>query len=144
MLTDNSDQTQQQWLEDLLAAQADYLLAGADDFDPHFEQHHVKPAQAAEATELFDLAYMLRDNLSTAEPSEAFMARLKSELVGEAPITLAVRWRKLPAQYQLAAKLGGMTITAGIMLLAARGALQRRHHDENADAGLSFNTASTT
>jgi len=144
MLMDNSDQAQQQWLEDLLAAQADSLVAGTDDFDPRFVQNKVAPAQVAEATELFDLALLLRDNLSTSAPSETFTARLKAELVGEAPVTLAVRWRKLPASYQLAAKLGGMTITAGIMLLAARGALQRRHQDEQPDTGLSFNSASTT
>ena len=94
---DNSDQARQQWLEDLLAAQADSLLADADNFDPHFDQFPVTPADAAEATELFDLALLLRDNLSTEGPSEAFAARLKAELVGEAPVTLAVRWRKLPA-----------------------------------------------
>ncbi len=132
-------------LEDLLAAHADSLIAGLTDFAPQLERYSV--AQAAEATQLLDLAQRLRESLVPVAPSDEFIERLKGEFVGEPQLTLLVRWRKLPAHYQLAAKLGGLTLTAGIVLLAARraltilGAMQHRNHAES-DKGLTLNTAS--
>ena len=132
-------------LEDLLAAHADAWIAGLTDFDPRLDRFSA--AQAAEATELLDLAQHLRESLVPIVPSDEFIQRLKGEFVGEPELTLLVRWRKLPAHYQLAAKLGGLTLTAGIVLLAARraltilGAMQRRNRPE-ADKGLTLNTAS--
>ena len=140
----NLDNTQNNWLEDLLAAQADALIT-----DEAFESGSLSREQAAQANELLDLAFRVNDSLQPVMPSEAFMARLKDELIGEAQPTLIVRWRKLPPQYQLAAKLGGLTITAGIMLLAARtginaiGAIQRRNQPES-ESNLSLNTVSGT
>jgi hypothetical protein len=130
-------------VEDLLAAHADALLAERDDFAPRFDQYGIAPSQAAEVTELLHLAQQLRDSLTPVALSEEFVSRLKSELVGEQPVTLLVRWRKLPPHYQLAAKLGGLTIGAGLVLLATRRALDvldalRRRNQPEADKGLSL------
>lgn len=140
-MSNNFDNTQYNWLEDLLADQADALIA-----DEKFEGYNLSPSRAAEANELLDLAVQVSDSLQPVSPSAEFMDRLKRELAGEQQVTLLVRWRKLPPQYQLAAKLGGLTITAGIMLLAARtginalGALQHRNQPKS-DSNLSLNTA---
>jgi hypothetical protein len=146
-LSDGSNNPENSQLEDLLAAHTDALLAGLEDFDPQFMRFGITPAKAAEATDLLGLASRLRDILSPVTPSEAFTRRLKNELIGaEQPVTLLVRWRKLPAHYQLAAKLGGLTLTAGLLLLASRravgvlDALHRRDQPE-VDQGLTLNTA---
>ena len=137
----NIDNTQHDWLEDLLADQADALIA-----ETAFEGYKLSPGQAAEANELLDLAVHVSESLKPVAPSEEFLARLRGELAGQQQVTLLVRWRKLPPQYQLAAKLGGLTITAGIMLLAARtginalGALQHRNQPKS-ESNLSLNTA---
>ncbi len=106
--------------EQLLAEQADALISGLEDFDPQWEQYDIPPARTAEAKSLLQLGSLLYQTLEPVSPSDEFIERLKGELVGGQPVTLIVRWRKLPAQYRLAARLGGLTITAGIMLLAAR------------------------
>lgn len=128
-------------IEDLLAAHADALLAGRDDSDVKLDRYGIAPSQVAEVTELLHLARQLRDSLTPVTLSEEFVRRLKSELVGEQPVTLFVRWRKLPPQYQLAAKLGGLTLGAGIVLLATRRALEvldslHRRNQPEADEGL--------
>lgn len=146
-MLNSTDNAHNNWLDEILAAQADALIAGDEDFD--IEGFELTSSQSAEANELFQLAGQLSDSLQPVMPSEAFMARLKDELTGESQSALLVRWRKLPPQYQLAAKLGGITLTAGVMLLAARtginvlGSLQRRNQPK-ADANLSLNTAQGT
>ena len=146
-MLNSTDNAHNNWLDEILAAQADALIAGDEDFD--MEGFELTSSQAAEANELFRLAVQVSDSLQPVMPSEAFMARLKDELTGESQSALLVRWRKLPPQYQLAAKLGGITLTAGVMLLAARtginvlGALQRRNQPKP-DANLSLNTAQST
>jgi hypothetical protein len=146
-MLNSTDNAHNNWLDEILAAQADALIAGQEDFE--MEEFDLTSDQAAEANELFHLAAQLSDSLQPVMPSEAFMARLKDELTGESQSALLVRWRKLPPQYQLAAKLGGITLTAGVMLLAARtginvlGSLQRRNQPES-DANLSLNTAPGT
>ena len=131
-------------LEALLSDQADALIAGTR-FEPRFDRFAIPPSHAVQARELLGLAEGLSDALSPVEPSVEFVGRLKNELIGKQPVTLLVRWRKLPAHYQLAAKLGGMAISAGIMLLAARRglntlqAIQRRNQPE-AESGLTLNS----
>jgi hypothetical protein len=130
-------------VEDLLAAHADALLAERDDFGPQFGRYGIAPSQVAEMTELLHLAQQLRDSLTPVALSGEFVRHLKNELVGEQPVTLFVRWRKLPPHYQLAAKLGGLTIGAGIVLLATRRALEvldalHRRNQPEADKGLSL------
>jgi hypothetical protein len=107
-------------LEQLLAEQADALISGLEDFDLQLERYDIPAAHTAEANSLLQLGSLLHQTLEPISPSDDFIERLKGELVGGQPVTLMVRWRKLPAQYRLAARLGGLTITAGIMLLATR------------------------
>jgi hypothetical protein len=142
-LPDGRRNVQDNPIEDLLTAQADALLAGRDDSDLRLDRYGIAPSQVAEATELLDLARQLRDSLVPVTVSEEFVRRLKSELIGEQPVTLFVRWRKLPPQYQLAAKLGGLTLGAGIVLLATRRALEvldslHRRNQPEADKSLSL------
>ncbi|MEP7287271.1 MAG: hypothetical protein ABI947_16065 [Chloroflexota bacterium] len=159
---DGNENSATDWLRELLAAQAEALTGGSehtddkmsdrakafDDFDSpafSFDHYRVASEQVPEARHLLHLASQLRDVLNPVDPSLEFSMRLKNELVGQAPVTLAVRWRKLPAHYRLAARLGGFTITAGITLLAVRralnvvGMLHRR--GRKAESGLSFKTA---
>ena len=110
------------YLEDLLAAHADGLVE--DLSVPELTGFGMTLQQAEEASELMLMAHMLQNTLVPVMPSPEFAFRLKSELVGNQPLTLGVRWRKLPAHYQLAAKLGGLTITTGIVLLAIRRGLE--------------------
>ncbi len=147
VLADGTNNPENSQLDDLLAAHTDALLAGLEDFDPQFSNFGIASAQAAEATDLLGLAFRLRETLTPVAPSEEFTRRLKNELVGaEQTVTLLVRWRKLPAHYQLAAKLGGLTLTAGLLLLATRravGVLDALHHRQQADVdqGLTLHTA---
>jgi hypothetical protein len=130
-------------LQELLAEQADALIAGNDSFEPRFERFNFNTTQETDARDLLQLASHLRETLLPVGPSPEFMSRLKGELTGEAPVTLLVRWRKLPASYQLAAKLGGLTITAGLVLIAAKRGLNvleafNRHDGAQAEGGLSL------
>jgi len=132
-------------LEALLNAQADALIAGTP-FGANFDQFGIPARHTAQTRTLLQLADNLHSALVSVEPSAEFVGRLKGELIGGQPATLLVRWRKLPAHYQLAAKLGGMAISAGIMLLAARRglntlqAMQRRNQPET-EAGFSLHSA---
>ena len=132
-------------LEALLSEQADALIAGTH-FEPDFNRFALPQSHIAQANDLFQLAESLGDALTTAEPSAEFVGMLKNELIGNQPVTLIVRWRKLPAHYQLAAKLGGMAISAGIMLLAARQGLnslqaKQRRSEPDADSNLAHGSA---
>jgi len=136
---------QDRQIEELLAAHADAMHtppAGLEVFKHQLDRYSLTPQQTDEAVELLDLAQALREALGPIEPSAAFTARLKNELVGEQPMTLLVRWRKLPAHYQLAAKLGGLTLTAGIAVLAVSRALVvldtlHRRNQPDTEKGLS-------
>ncbi len=135
-------------IEHLLAAQADALLQGQE-FNLQREAYGLSALEAAEAFDLLQLATRLHQNLEPVAPSEELVRRLQSELLGQPnpQMSLALRWRKLPARYRTAARLGGLTLTAGIALLAIRrgleilGALQRQQSPDG-DKGLSLNTAS--
>src|SRR5450631_3489312 len=104
-------------IEDLLAAQFDALLAGQD-AAPQPQQFGLNIAESADIDDLWLLANHLYRVLEPVEPSEEFTARLRNELVGEQAPALLLRWRKIPARYRLAAGLGGLTLTAGLALLA--------------------------
>ena len=143
----NDENSLESRLQELLANQADALIAGTEKFQPDFERYRFNSQQEAEARDLLQLASQLREALAPVSPSMEFATRLKGELTGQAPVTLLVRWRKLPASYQLAAKLGGLTLTAGIVLLAARRGINvvsalNNHNPSKAEPGLSLNTAS--
>jgi hypothetical protein len=142
MVTPNKDSIEAR-IEALLAQHADTLID--DDsfdmlpFESSFTDADFAPVDVAEVRNLMQLATQVSTVLSPIEPSPEYIARLRAELAGQAQTTLLVRWRKLPASYQLAAKLGGMAITAGIVALAAARGLNALTHrdDNNAEAGLS-------
>jgi hypothetical protein len=104
-------------IEALLAAHADAILAGREFA---LDNYQFGPAEAADVYPLLNLANRLREALRPIAPSDEFVNRLKNDLVGEQMPTLILRWRKLPAQYRMMARLGGLTLTAGLTLLAAR------------------------
>lgn len=122
-------------LEALLAAHADALSSqDKPKFDADLDRF------GAEDRALFAFAERLNEMLTPVAPSGEFLRRLKQELLSEpllvpAPASakpespLIQRWRNLPAGYRLIASLGGLTLTAGLTLLAAsrvRGAFHRR------------------
>ncbi len=102
-------------LDALLAAHLDALISIPD-------AANVLLRQAADprSRDLMELAALLHMALTPVEPSPEFVERLYADFATNAPPALLARWRKLPPRYQTAAKVGGATLTAGLMLLAAR------------------------
>jgi hypothetical protein len=117
--SDNAKSHVDQRLSALLDAQAQALLMGQP-FAVTPEQYGLTAADATQAYELLHLARRLSETMLPVLPSAEFVARLKGELIGTVTPALILRWRKLPAGYRLAARLGGLTITAGLALLASR------------------------
>jgi hypothetical protein len=107
-------------LDDLLAAHLDALIA-AQPTDTFYRG--LTRANDGQALELLHVANQLQRALTPVEPSAHFLADLRAEFVTHEPKTLALRWRGLPAQYRLAARLGGGALTAGLVLLAVRRSL---------------------
>lgn len=128
-------------LEELLAAHADALVRGVP-FT--FSAEGLSEAERAEAHSLLFLADRLSAGLAPVTPDPAFVAQLRAELLAQAPAspTLLLRWRNLPKRYKLAARIGGLTLTAGLALLASSRVLewllraQRRQHSKDADLSL--------
>ena len=144
------DGQEQSRITDLLAAHLDALIAAEDDADvsdliPSFEPYALNSTDAMQAYDLMHLSSRLRETLTPIAPSDEFVNRLKNNLVGSPQLTLMLRWRKLPSHYRLAASLGGLTLTVGIVLLTLRRVLDalsvlNRRHEPEPDKAL--NTAS--
>lgn len=102
-------------LDALLAAHLDALLTMPDAAD-------VLLMQAADprSRALMELAARMHMALIPVEPSPEFVEQLYNDFATHAPPALLARWRNLRPRYQTAAKVGGATLTAGLMLLAAR------------------------
>lgn len=129
-------------LQNRLAAHLDALLA-----DEAQNADQLAAGAPAEAHQLLRLATQLHAVLKPVEPSAEFVMRLRGEFVDDTPNTLVLRWKKLPPRYQLAAKVGGFTLTAGLTVLAVRRALSvvagvRARQHEEPDSALSMNTVS--
>jgi hypothetical protein len=105
--------------EALLDAQLASLVAGRA-FAALPEQYGLSGDAATEAYDLMHLAQRMSESMIALPPSPEFVTRLKNELVGNLTPALILRWRKLPAAYRVAARLGGLTLTAGLALLASR------------------------
>lgn len=84
------------------------------------EKFGIAGNQTKDAHELLFLADRLSSILTPVVPTAEFETQLRDELVGTATPPLILRWRKLPAGTRLAARLGGITLTAGLALLASR------------------------
>jgi hypothetical protein len=133
-------------LDALLALHLDALLNAPD------------AAQALQAQtsdkrvyDLMCLAERLSLALQPVSPSAEFVERLRGEFITKAPPALLARWRKLPGwdklppRYQTAAKVGGATLTAGLMLLAVRRAWagqRARHRTAAAESAMHLSSAS--
>lgn len=126
-------------LDNLLAAHLDALITGepTDRF-----ARGLDGARDGEALELLHIANQLQMALTPVEPAAQFLTSLHNEFVSPEPKTLALRWRGLPAQYRLAARLGGGALTAGLFLLAVRRSLtmlanlRSAHKHAEANAGI--------
>ena len=108
------------WLQNLLMAHAD-ALAGEADLGRHRAGHAKDMPGHVEA--LLTLAEDVSRVLVRVEPSDDFVARLERELRathGTIRLSMWQRVRSLPPRTQIAAGIGGATLTAGVVLLASR------------------------
>jgi hypothetical protein len=112
--------------ESLLDAHSAAWLSGpaaSDDFARQFATQLT--ALSVEEQKLLALTERLGGAFLPVEPNPAYLAQLKRDLVGETPAAPALpvpawlsRWRKLPAPFQIAAGVGGITLTAGLTIFA--------------------------
>lgn len=133
-------------MEDLLDAQLQALLAGID-YEPDPNRYGLSVSESTEAYALLHLAHRLSEALVPVSPSDEYIQRLKNDLVGLPAPALLLRWRKLPTHYRLAARLGGLTLTAGVILLAIGRFVEwlhtgRRNQRAKADQGFTLETMS--
>jgi hypothetical protein len=108
-------------IEDFLMAHADSLVSGSPEFDRLLDQYDDVVQGQVEG--LFTLAERISRTLMPVAPSEQFVNRLRHELIDSAsaePRSLWGRIRSLPPRTQIAAGIGGATLTAGVVLIASR------------------------
>lgn len=118
-------------MEELLNAQLEALLAGRT-FDAQPHTHHLDPRLKVQAGDLLRLAERVHSALVLVQPRGAFLRDLKRELVAEGAVVAsrgaaaeaeaarhALRLPNIPPRYRVAAGLGGLTIGAGVAVLAA-------------------------
>jgi hypothetical protein len=108
-------------IEDFLMAHADALVSGSPEFDDLLDQYDEVVRSQVEG--LFTLAERVSGSLIPVAPSEKFVNRLRHELIDAAsvePRSLWGRIRSLPPRTQIAAGIGGATLTAGVVLIASR------------------------
>ena len=108
---------------------------------------HLTQNASAEMVELLNLTDLLHSNLIPIEPSPEFLLQLRGEFITHAPPALLLRWRKIPPRYRIAAQIGGVTLTAGLALLAGRRAFDLLHgirsrQTDDSDGSLSVNSLS--
>lgn len=111
-----------QYLEDALIAHADALVAGTLDREALLSQ--VDHVMRSQLEALMDIAERVQRSMTVVSPSEQFVKQLAHDLAIGADVeeqTLLDRIRYLPPAVQLAAAgIGGVTLTAGIVLIASR------------------------
>jgi hypothetical protein len=108
-------------IEDFLMVYADALVSGSPELDRLLDDYDDMVRSQVEG--LFTLAERISRSLIPVAPSEQFVNRLRHELIDSAsdePRTLWGRIRSLPPRTQIAAGLGGATLTAGVVLIASR------------------------
>lgn len=109
------------WQEDVLAAHADALISnGAAHASPR--QLYADPAED-ELAALLRLAERVERAMPPVTLSEAYVAQLRHRLLEsdlQETLSLWRRIRQLPPRTQLAAGIGGATLTAGVVILATR------------------------
>jgi hypothetical protein len=110
-----------QELQDLLMAHADALAAGTLELDTLLE--HYDDAPLSQVEDLLTLAESISRVMTQVSPSEQFVDRLYHELrAADIPAepSLWGQLRTLSPRTQIAAGIGGATLTAGVVLLASR------------------------
>lgn len=121
-------------MEELLNAQLEALLAGRT-FDAHMHTHRLDPHLKDQAGDLLHLAERVHSALVFVQPRETFLRDLKRELVADGALAAsralaaaeavtpaarrALRLPNIPPRYRVAAGLGGLTLGAGVAVLAA-------------------------
>jgi hypothetical protein len=109
-------------LNDLLMTHADALVGGTMDVDRLLEQYD--SLVNSQVRSLIALADQLNRTLVDVNPSDQFVSQLRLQLLNEGyefgSPGLWRRIRQLPPRTQLAAGIGGATLTAGIVLIASR------------------------
>ncbi|MBN1200424.1 MAG: hypothetical protein JXJ20_01085 [Anaerolineae bacterium] len=102
-------------------AHADALAAGVLDLDTLLEQYN--EIAYSQVEELLTLANRISQTLSDVTPAREFVDDLRRQL-SEGIIPGNRSWweriRQLPPSAQLAAGIGGATLTAGVVLIASR------------------------
>ena len=107
-------------LLDLLMDHADALISGALNVDQLFRRYDQVPRSQVE--DLLHLAEHVSRTLTTVNPSDEFVRQLYFDLLDAALEDHPSLWRRLrqlPPRTQLAA-VGGATLTAGVVFIAAR------------------------
>ena len=108
-------------LQDLLLFHADALIAGPLDLDQLLAQYDAVALTQVEG--LLALAEQINRSMPRVAASDQFVERLRRQLAEEAIMERRSWWeriRQLPPRTQLAAGIGGATLTAGVVLLASR------------------------
>jgi hypothetical protein len=108
-------------LQDFLMAYADALVSGTRDADSVLEQFDQD--MRGQIEDLLILSDLISKVLTEVAPSDEFIAQLRSRLTeagGPESRSLWMRIRRLPPRAQLAAGIGGATLTAGVVFIAAR------------------------
>lgn len=108
-------------LQDVLLAHADALARGEDKRDDLLAQYDA--LVRAQAVELMDIAERIQRSMTGVQPSERFVRQLGHQLAHYTEEDSQSFWgriRDLPPGMQLAAGIGGATITAGLVLIASR------------------------
>jgi hypothetical protein len=108
-------------LRNFLTIHTDALLAGTLDLNKLLELYDTVAWSQVEG--LVQLVERLNRSMVEVTPSEHFVEQLRRQLL-EIPTfeqpSLWQRIRELPPRTQLAAGIGGATLTAGVVLLASR------------------------
>lgn len=111
----------EQQLQDILMAHAEALLADGVDRDTLLDQ--IDDVVRGQAESLLTLAENVQRAMAGVVPSDQFVKQLKLQLTAggaQDALTWWHRLRQLPPRTQIAAGIGGATITAGLVLLASR------------------------
>jgi hypothetical protein len=114
---------QHQHTQDLLMAHAEALISGTLNLDQLLASFDQETRR--EIGDLLILAERVNNTLVQVDPSEKFVAHLRQELAqADAALlhhTSVWQWiRHLPPRTQIAAGIGGATLTAGMVLIASR------------------------
>ncbi len=109
------------WQENVLMAHADALIGRGSTRVP-LRRAYTEPGEDDLET-LLRLSERIERAMPPVTPSEQYVAQLRRRLLESDPqeaLSLWRRIRQLPPRTQLAAGIGGATLTAGVVILATR------------------------